>query len=94
MMAQRDVLGLTSWNANWAGLRTLVLGLGVSGFAAADTLAELGCSVLVATPSADTAKKEILDVLGVDLVLADLDDGIPDRVVEFDPELVIVSPGL
>lgn len=94
MMPQRDILGLTSWNAQWAGLRTLVLGLGVSGFAAADTLAELGCSVMVATPTADTAKREILDVLGVELVLADLDGGVPDRVIEFDPELVIVSPGL
>ncbi len=94
MMSTRDVHALTSWNADWSGLRVLVLGLGVTGFAAADTLAELGCSVLVVTPTADEAKADILAVLGVELVIADISTGVPDRVVEFDPELVIVSPGL
>ena len=39
---------LTSWHADWRGLRVAVLGLGVTGFAVADTLAELGADVLVA----------------------------------------------
>ena len=30
---------LTSWHADWSGLRVAVLGLGATGFAAADTLA-------------------------------------------------------
>ena len=46
---------LTSWNADWSGLRVAVLGLGVTGFSVADTLVELGAPVLVvssgATPS-------------------------------------------
>ncbi|WP_279402893.1 hypothetical protein [Arthrobacter sp. JCM 19049] len=33
---------LTSWDANWKGLRVVVAGLGLSGFSAADTLIELG----------------------------------------------------
>ena len=38
---------LNSWNSDWVGLRVGVLGLGVTGFAAADTLAELGAEVVV-----------------------------------------------
>ena len=41
---------LTSWDANWRGLRVAVLGLGVTGFAVADTLTELGADVLVLAP--------------------------------------------
>ena len=37
----------TSWHADWRGLRVAVLGLGVTGFAVADTLVELGADVLV-----------------------------------------------
>ena len=35
---------LTDRDADWAGLRVLVAGLGVSGFAAADALLERGAS--------------------------------------------------
>ena len=38
---------LTSWDAPWSGLRAVVAGIGVSGFAAADTLIELGALVTV-----------------------------------------------
>ncbi|XQN49687.1 UDP-N-acetylmuramoyl-L-alanine--D-glutamate ligase, partial [Glutamicibacter creatinolyticus] len=38
---------LTSWDANWKGLRVVVAGLGLSGFSAADTLIELGALVTV-----------------------------------------------
>ncbi|WP_344756202.1 UDP-N-acetylmuramoyl-L-alanine--D-glutamate ligase [Leifsonella bigeumensis] len=92
-MTSRDLDSLTSWHADWAGLRVAVLGLGVTGFSAADTLAELGCSVLVATKSADTTMTEILEVIGVELLVADLEAGVPGRLEEFAPELVIVSPG-
>lgn len=93
MITERDREALTSWNADWAGVRVLVLGLGVTGFAAADTLAELGCTVLVAASAADDATAEILKVIGVELVLADLDDGVPEAVARFEPDIVIVSPG-
>jgi len=93
-MTDRNVNALSSWNADWEGLRVLILGSGVTGFAAADTLAELGCSVLVAARSAEQATIEIFDVLGVELVLSEIDEGIPERASQFDPELVIVSPGM
>ncbi len=38
---------LVSWDSDWAGLRVVVTGIGVSGFAAADTLIELGARVVV-----------------------------------------------
>ena len=44
---------LTSWHADWRGLRAVVLGLSVTGFSVADTLAELGADGLVATEGAD-----------------------------------------
>lgn len=92
-MTFHDVSGLTSWHSDWSGLRVVVLGSGLSGFSAADTLAELGCSVLVAADFADDATTEILRVIGVDLVVCDLAEGIPELVSQFEPDLVIVSPG-
>ena len=47
---------LTSWDAPWAGLRVVVVGLGVSGDAAADVLAQKGAHV-VAIDAKDTAEK-------------------------------------
>lgn len=84
---------LTSWHADWAGLRVAVLGLGVTGFSVADTLAELGCTVLAASTAVDEAMTAILEVIGVELLVADLGAGVPDRLEEFAPELVLVSPG-
>lgn len=92
-MSLRDVSALTSWYSDWSGLRVVVFGLGVTGFAAADTLAELGCTVMVAASSADESTTEILRVLGVQLVISDLDNGVPVEVSSFTPDVVIVSPG-
>lgn len=92
-MTGRDLDSLTSWHADWSGLRVAVLGLGKTGFSVADTLAELGCTVLAASTTADATMTEILEVLGVELLVADLDAGPPPRLREFAPELVIVSPG-
>ena len=36
---------LTSWHADWKGLRVAVLGLSVTGFSVADTLTELGDTI-------------------------------------------------
>lgn len=84
---------LTSWHAPWAGLRVAVLGLGKTGFAAADTLAELGASVLVVTEKADEHHERLLEVIGAQLhVEAGMTDA-PRRLVDFAPELVIASPG-
>ncbi|WP_169078538.1 UDP-N-acetylmuramoyl-L-alanine--D-glutamate ligase [Microcella alkalica] len=86
--------GLTSWRADWSGLRVLVLGLGVTGFAAADTLAELGCRVTVAARNPDADRARILPVIGVDLIeLEGSDEDALPQLAALEPELVIVSPG-
>lgn len=97
MSAAARLDSLTSWHADWSGLRVAVLGLGVSGFSSADTLAELGADVLVVAPGASAGpaaeRADLLSVIGVRLVASDLEEA-PAELVEFDPEVVVVSPGL
>nr|WP_307487033.1 UDP-N-acetylmuramoyl-L-alanine--D-glutamate ligase [Microbacterium trichothecenolyticum] len=83
---------LTSWYADWKGLRVAVLGLSVTGFSAADTLAELGAEVLVVTERADAEYARLLPVLGVGLHEGPLDTP-PAELVDFAPEVVVASPG-
>jgi len=84
-----DVAGLTGWNADWAGLRVAVLGLGVTGFSVADTLAELGAELVVLADQAGDETVDLLDVIGVRLARVDLES----ELAAFAPELVVVSPG-
>jgi len=84
--------GLTSWHADWSGLRVAVLGLGVTGFAAADTLAELGADVLVVAASGPDERAQLLNVLGVALVQSDLSE-VPAELAAHRADLIIVSPG-
>ena len=60
-----DLDSLTSWHSDWKNLRALVFGLGVSGFSAADTFAELGVKTLVVAEKAEADLLDILDVIGV-----------------------------
>ena len=92
MNATARVTGLTSWNADWAGLRVAVLGLGVTGFSVADTLVELGAEILVLAAGARPEQKQLLEVIGGRYVEHDL-ASVPDALTGFDPELVITSPG-
>lgn len=86
--------GLTSWHHDWSQLRVVVLGLGVTGFAVADTLAELGARVLVAAVAPDEERARILTVIGVDLVEIGQDDEADAAVLAaHEPELLVVSPG-
>ena len=87
-------LNLNSWHADWRGLRVVVFGLGVTGFSVADTLAELGADILVVAEKADPVQLEILDVIKVRHVTADAAKGLPQAVVDFQPELVVTSPGV
>ena len=91
--ARRRVDDLASWHADWRGLRVVVLGLGVTGFSVADTLAELGASVLVVAAKATDERAAMLEVIGASLALQPDASAIPASVEAFDPELVIVSPG-
>ncbi|UOE44869.1 UDP-N-acetylmuramoyl-L-alanine--D-glutamate ligase [Agromyces larvae] len=83
---------LTSWHADWRGLKVAVLGLGVTGFAVADTLTELGAEVLVLAPAADDDRARILDVIGARLVVDPL-VAVPGDLPAFTPDLLVVSPG-
>ncbi|MFE6966082.1 UDP-N-acetylmuramoyl-L-alanine--D-glutamate ligase [Agromyces sp. NPDC057679] len=83
---------LTSWNADWRGLKVAVLGAGVTGFAVADTLTELGADVLVVAPEVDDDRARILEVIGAKLVRHPL-DVVPAELEAFAPEVVVISPG-
>lgn len=83
---------LTSWHADWKGLRVAVLGLSVTGFSVADTLVELGADVLVVTERADEEYARLLPVIGVRLWTGALDE-VPDALRAHRPEVVIASPG-
>ena len=89
----RDPESLASWHADWNGLRVVVLGLGVTGFSVADTLVELGADVLVTAASATAERTQLLEVIGARLVLQKDARSLPSAVEDFDPELVVVSPG-
>ena len=84
-----DVAALHGWTADWSGLRVAVLGLGVTGFSVADTLAELGAELVVLAGRADQDTARVLQVIGVRLETDDLEG----ELVRFAPELVVVSPG-
>ncbi|WP_374200315.1 UDP-N-acetylmuramoyl-L-alanine--D-glutamate ligase [Arthrobacter sp. M4] len=89
--------GLTSWDSDWAGLRVVVTGIGVSGFAAADTLIELGARVVVvdaATSAKAQAQAETLRIVGAADVLLGPDavEALP-KIDGERPELVVTSPG-
>ena len=80
---------------SWAGVRAVVAGFGVSGFAAADNLNHLGAAVIALDesdggPGSDRAEKaELLEVLGADIRLGPgVTATLPDDV-----DLLIVSPG-
>jgi UDP-N-acetylmuramoylalanine--D-glutamate ligase len=79
---------------SWDGVRAVVAGFGVSGFAAADNLLHLGAGVTALdekAPSADgrAAKAELLEVLGASIRLG---PGATQRLPE-DVDLVVTSPG-
>ncbi|MFS0894066.1 UDP-N-acetylmuramoyl-L-alanine--D-glutamate ligase [Microbacterium sp. 179-I 3D3 NHS] len=91
-MSAERLATLTSWNADWRGLRVAVLGLSMTGFSVADTLAELGADVLVLSEKAEEEYERLLPVIGARLELGPL-DGVPAVLAGFAPEVVIASPG-
>ena len=92
MSAESRLASLTSWQADWSGLRVAVLGLSMTGFSVADTLTELGSDVLVLSESADEEYAKLLPVIGARLELGSLAE-VPQALVDFAPEVVIASPG-
>src|SRR5215212_8187707 len=76
---------------DWSGVRVVVAGFGVSGFAAADNLTHLGASVIALDEKSDgnEQKAELLGVLGADIRLG----GGATAALPDDAELLVVSPG-
>ncbi|MCL8251847.1 Mur ligase family protein, partial [Aeromicrobium fastidiosum] len=78
--------------SSWEGVRAAVGGLGVSGFAAADTLQHLGADVVALDDGDDDALREkatLLEILGVDVRIGPGSTAtFPDGV-----DLVVTSPG-
>jgi UDP-N-acetylmuramoylalanine--D-glutamate ligase len=79
---------------SWDGVRAVVAGFGVSGFAAADNLLHLGATVTALDerpdgPDGRAEKAELLEVLGADIRLgAGSTAVLPDDV-----DLLVTSPG-
>ncbi len=92
-VAVRELTSLTSWNADWAELRVAVLGVGVSGFSVADTLAELGAHVLVVASSISEEYRDLLDVIGATTIVDPELTNVPTELREFLPDVIVVSPG-
>ena len=91
-MSSERLDSLTSWHADWTGLRVAVLGLGMTGFSVADTLAELGSDVVVFSETAAEEYAGLIPVIGARLELGSLDE-VPQALRDFAPEVVIASPG-
>jgi UDP-N-acetylmuramoylalanine--D-glutamate ligase len=87
------LVGLTSWHADWRGLRVVVFGLGVTGFSVADTLVELGAEVLVVGGAGDDERRALLRVIGAGFVEQGDQAVVPTELAGFGAELVVTSPG-
>ncbi len=78
---------------SWEQVRAVVIGIGVSGFAAADTLQHLGAQVTVLADTATDEQQEkahLLEILGAEVrVGAGATDRLPEPV-----DLVVTSPGV
>jgi len=95
--AKKMLDSLTSWDADWKGLRVVVAGLGLSGFSAADTLIELGAIVTVIDGKDDQLNQqraETLKIVGAHDVLLGAHNVQSLPLVDGQPaQLVMVSPG-
>lgn len=83
---------LPSGREGWDGVRAVVAGLGVSGFAAADNLTHLGAAVTALDERASDEKAEkatLLEILGADIRIGDGATAVlPDDV-----DVLVTSPG-
>ncbi|PKH44046.1 UDP-N-acetylmuramoylalanine--D-glutamate ligase [Nocardioides alpinus] len=88
-MADLDGLGRTS---DWSGVRVVVAGFGISGYAAADNLLFLGAQVTAldeATSEVKAEQAELLETLGATVRL----EPGATAVLPDDVDLVVTSPG-
>lgn len=85
---------LNSWNSDWSQLRVVVYGVGVSGFAVADTLHELGSKLLVVTENIDEQHLDLLNVLGIESKVGAVNETLLGEVAAFAPHVIVASPGI
>lgn len=101
---QQSLPLLHGWDGPWQGLRVLVTGFGITGFSAADTLAELGAHVVVVDGQESSKKLDdaaTLRAMWDDRVVFRFGDNHTERLKHFDdergadelPDLVVTSPG-
>lgn len=81
---------LASWNAAWSGVKVAVFGVSERGFAAADTLAELGAEVLVLAPEPGGERERLLAVIGATFKQLQSTEIAP-QLAAFAPKLVVVA---
>ena len=78
---------------SWAGVRAVVVGIGVTGFAAADNLLHLGATVTVLAEAATDSQREratLLEVLGAHVEIGErATSTLPTEL-----DLVVTSPGV
>ena len=83
-------------HAPWEGVRAVVIGIGVSGFAAADNLVHMGAAVTVLAESATEEQQEkatLLEVLGADVRIGPGQTAAWPELAQ-DPDVVVTSPGV
>jgi UDP-N-acetylmuramoylalanine--D-glutamate ligase len=93
---QDRVQGLRHAAASWSGLRVVVAGIGVSGFAAADALLERGARVVIVDAASGRAQQErssVLSTLGADVRLGPEHAERLPEIAGAPPDLVVTSPG-
>ena len=89
-----DVDSLTSWRSDWSPVRAFVVGLGVTGFAVADTLWELGARVQVSYERGSEDHQTMLNALGVEHSQSGDAQDCVRQAQEFSPNVIVVSPGM
>jgi UDP-N-acetylmuramoylalanine--D-glutamate ligase len=88
-----DWLSAADRHSDWPALQVAVVGIGASGFAAADSLIQVGASVVVVAESDDESSRDrgtLLEILGAEVRLGPGTTGRPPDGVD----LVVTSPGL
>lgn len=91
-MTSPEWLATANRTSDWSALDVVVAGIGVSGFAAADALLQVGADVTVVDERDGDAEREraqILEILGADVQLG---QGVT-KSVPGAPNLVVTSPG-
>lgn len=95
MSSNSDLAALNHRDAHWAGVRAVVTGLGISGFAAADALLQRGAIVTVVDAGTgeevQAQRAGALAILGADIRIGK--DAVAHWPAGLDVDVVITSPG-